>query len=390
MHQDGPTRTLDLLYPSLGDSHDIRTWSGVVYFIAKALESNGARVHRLNELGQKRLLVNKAMNRLSGMIGSSLSLPTERSLPMAEHFAGSITRRLSKGDYDAVFSPSSIPVALLRSGQPKVLYTDATFADLLEQYPELEEYPEAFVETGHELERTALANCDLCIYASQWAARSAVNRYGADPSKVRVVPFGSNLELKVPDELVYRAIDARPTDRCELLFLGVHWERKGGPLAVRVVQELNRAGLASTLTVIGCQPAAGTDMTHVRVLPFIDKTMPMGQRRLINHFLRSHFLILPSLAECYGIVFAEASSLGVPSLAREVGGVPEVVRSGHNGFLFPPDAGESPYVDRILALMADRDAYRDLAMSAIREHSERLNWSVAGARLMAETAALVH
>lgn len=389
MHPPNMGRPLDLLYPTLGNSYDIRTWSGSVYFIAKTLEAKGARLHRLNELEQKRLLLHKVVNRLYGLMGAHGPMPIERSMRMAERFAGSISKHLDKGRHDAVFSPSSIPVALLKTSRPKVFITDATFADLLEQYPELSSYPQELVHEGHELERAALANCDLAFYASHWAAGSAVRRYGADPAKVRVVPFGSNLGLQVPDELILRAIEERPMERCDLLLLGVSWERKGGPLAVQVVEELNKAGLPSTLTVIGCTPPAGTPMQHVRVLPFIDKSTAMGQRRLINHLLRSHFLLLPSVAECYGIVYAEASSLGVPSLARDVGGVGEVVQAGKNGFLFNPTDGPAPYTEKILALMADREAYRELAHSAMNEHKRKLNWDVAGAAIMGEMTRLV-
>lgn len=381
--------SLDLLYPTLGDSYDIHTWSGTVYFLAKALQDNGAQLERLNELQQRRLMVHKAVNRLYAMIGSHGPMPIERTVRMAERFAATITKQMAKGRHDAIFSPSSIPVALLHTDKPKVFITDATFADLLEQYPELTDYPADLIDQGHELERAALANCDLAFYSSQWAAESAMRRYGADPAKVRVVPFGSNLEFQLPDELVWRAIDQRPMDHCELLLLGVNWERKGGPLAVEVVEELNRAGLPARLTVVGCQPAPGTPMEHVRVVPFIDKSTAMGQRRLINHLLRTHFLLLPSVAECYGVVHAEASSLGVPSLARNVGGVGEVVRTGRNGFLFDPATGPAPYVERILTLMADSGAYRELAHSAMREHKERLNWKVAGASLMRELMPLV-
>ncbi len=381
-------RPIKLAYASLYDSSDIRVWSGSVYFIARALEMQGVTLDHVDQLQYPRLLFNKAINRLYGLTGNQGPLPVERSMRMAERFAREIGRHLMKGDHHAIFSPSSIPLALLNTGKPKVFYTDATFADMLEQYPEFGDYPSAYVKEGHDLEREALVNCDLAIYASRWAADSAINRYGAHPDKVRVVPFGSNLELNLPEEMVTKAINSRPTDRCELLFLGVNWVRKGGPLAVEVVERMNAAGLPTTLTVVGCEPPADTVMTHVNVLPFIDKTTAMGQRRLANLLLRSHFLLLPSTAECFGIVHSEASSMGVPSLARNVGGVGEAVREGRNGFLFPADAGPAGYVDRMLALMKDRDAYRLLAHSAYQEHRQRLNWEVSGAAIVNDLMAL--
>ncbi|HEY0978514.1 MAG TPA: glycosyltransferase family 4 protein [Flavobacteriales bacterium] len=372
---------LRVAFASIQRANDIQAWSGTVYYVARALEHQGIVLDHVDELQQVRLLLNKAVNRLYRITGRQAPLPVERSKHMAARFAKEIASFVDKGKHDAVFSPSSIPLALLRTSVPKVFYTDATFADMLQQYPEFAEYPEAFIEEGHALEREALTNCDLAIYSSHWAAESAIHHYGAHKDKVRVVPFGSNLDLQPDRAEVFAAIAARPTDHCELLFLGVNWIRKGGPLALEVVRELNAAGVPATLTVVGCSPPPGTEAPFLKVLPFVDKSTPQGQRKLADLVLRSHFLLLPSLAECFGIVYAEASSMGVPSLARHVGGVADAVREGRNGHLFAPDASSGDYVERIKGLMNDRAAYERLAHAAFQEHREHLNWEVAGSSL---------
>jgi glycosyltransferase involved in cell wall biosynthesis len=48
------------------------------------------------------------------------------------------------------------------------------------------------------------------------------------------------------------------------------------------------------------------------------------------------------------VVFAEASSFGVPSLATNVGGIPSAVKDGLNGKTFPPDADAEDYCDYVL------------------------------------------
>lgn len=381
-----PTRKagpLRVAYASLHDVSDIRGWSGAVYFIARALEQQGVELSHVDQLQQTRLLLNKALNRVYALTGAQGPLPVERSIRMAKRFAREVGAYAEKGNSDVIFSPSSIPLSLLRTSKPKVFFTDATFADVLEQYPEFSDYPDAFIEEGHYLEREALHNCDLAIYGSKWAARSAVQRYGADPDRVKVVPFGSNIELDPGREHVMRAIGARPLERCELLFIGVNWERKGGPLAWDVARALNDAGLPTQLTVVGCTPPAHLTAPFMTVIPFVEKNSPWGQRRLVQLLLRSHFLLVPSIAECFGIVYAEASAMGVPSLARNVGGVSEAVNEGINGFLFGAEEKASVYVDRILSVMKDRAAYEALAHSAYQEYVDRLNWNSSGAALRA-------
>lgn len=382
-------RPLRVSYASLYDASDIRAWSGSVYFIARALEQQGAHLDHVDQLQQARLLINKAVNKVYALTGAHGPLPVERSVRMAQRFAREIAAHMDSDGSDVVLSPSSIPVSLLRTSKPKVFFTDATFADMLEEYPEFADYPAELIEEGHHLEREALRNCELAIYASRWAARSAVERYGADPARVRVVPFGSNLELEPGEAHVTHAIRSRPLERCELLFIGVNWERKGGPLAWEVARLLNAAGLPTRLTVVGCVPPPATAAPFLEVIPFIEKNSPWGQRRLAQLLLRSHFLLVPSIAECFGIVYAEASAMGVPSLARDVGGVSDAVREGHNGFLFPPKASAQTYVQRVLTWMDDREGYEQLARSAYREYADRLNWRTIGAELHGLLRALV-
>jgi glycosyltransferase involved in cell wall biosynthesis len=87
---------------------------------------------------------------------------------------------------------------------------------------------------------------------------------------------------------------------------------------------------------------------------------------------------MPSKAECYGLVYAEASSFGLPSLAADVGGVSTVVRDGKNGRLFKLEDEPEKYAEYIQQLISSRAAYEQLSLSAFQEYAERLNWTVAG------------
>jgi glycosyltransferase involved in cell wall biosynthesis len=63
-------------------------------------------------------------------------------------------------------------------------------------------------------------------------------------------------------------------------------------------------------------------------------------------------LILPSLAEAFGLVLTEALYLGTPVVATRVGGIPEIVRDGVDGVLVP--SADSPALaDAIIRLLED-------------------------------------
>ena len=150
-----------------------------------------------------------------------------------------------------------------------------------------------------------------------------------------VLSFGANLETTPTRAAVAQTIDARDRRQVRLLFIGVDG-RKGEPVAMAVTRHLNRMGIPAHLTVIGCDPQLENEdegRQFVTRLGFLKKNAA-GQARIQEEFARSHFLIVPSIAECFGIVYCEASSFGVPSIARNVGGVASAVRNGRNGRRF--------------------------------------------------------
>ncbi len=370
-------------YATQHDPQDVREWSGSVYHVTRALRHQNVHLDMLGNLQRRRALMNRVLYRLAALPqgGHNPLMDPARSFAMAERFAAQIGAHMHRTRPDVLFSPSSLPVALVKGDVPKVFYTDATFSGLIDTYSEGREFRKGYLEEGHSLEREAIQSSDLVIYASQWAADSAIRDYGADPAKVKVVPFGANLDITPDREMVEEDIVERSQDLLELLFLGVAWKRKGGPKAIEVATLLHERGVPVRLRVVGCVPPEKTLPPFVEVTPFIAKTSPSGRAALTEVIRTSHFLLLPSMAECFGIVYAEASAFGVPSIAHDVGGVGTAVQEGLNGYLFAPDTPAAQLADRIESLFNDRIAYQELARSAYATYRAHLNWNVNGAAL---------
>jgi glycosyltransferase involved in cell wall biosynthesis len=167
-----------------------------------------------------------------------------------------------------------------------------------------------------------------------------------------------------------------------LLFLGIDWFRKGGNVALEVAKKLNNSGLNTELTVVGCQPIVeGSLPDFVKPLGFIQKSTPEGKNKIYQLIANSHFLILPSLADCTPIVFCEANSLGVPCVSRKVGGIPSIIKDDLNGKLFDKDSDSTEYCEYIYNLFMNYSEYQNLALSAFHEYESRLNWKVAGEKI---------
>lgn len=236
------------------------------------------------------------------------------------------------------------------------------------------------IRKGNAATQMALSKCRLALYSSEWAADTALKNYEVDAQKVQVVPFGANIACTRTFDDIRRIVENKDLDTCRLLFVGTNWSNKGGDFAISVADQLNRRGIKTEQHIVGCDPKVEMP-AFVKQHGFISKRTEEGRMFIDQLMTESHFLILPSRAECYGIVFAEASSFGLPSLATRVGGIQTAVRDGKNGQTFPLNAGPDKYCEYIERFMASREDYKELALASFREYSERLNWDSAGEKV---------
>jgi glycosyltransferase involved in cell wall biosynthesis len=365
-----------VLYPTLYDPRDEAAWSGLGNAIARSLEQAGVDVDYAGPLEAPRSFRDRAAASLAWRLAPGGQL-IDREPGWARSLARQVEREVEQRRPDAVVSPGTIPVAHVRPGIPLLVWADATFAAMVDYYPGWDRLSALSRRQGNALERRAIRRAQSLVFASDWAAESAISDYGADPGKVHVVPFGPNLPVEHGPEDVRAWLDERPRDRCRLLLVGVDWERKGVDTAIGAAVALNEAGLETTLTVVGVVPPTGYVVPQC-----VEITGPLARGPALSaRYREAHFLVLPTRSEAFGVVFCEASAFGVPSVASRTGGVPSAIADGRNGRLLPPDASPDDYAAAILGLFSEPDAYRRLGLSAYREYEERLNWTTSGARV---------
>ncbi len=368
-------------FASILDPDDISAWSGTIYHMYHGLIDHGIDVLKIGPLRSRAEMLARVKSGIyQAMRGQRFDRFREPGV--LQELAHQISRQLRGQDIQAVLSPSSLPLTYLDDGPAKAVWTDATFGGMEGFYPEFTNLARETRRKGHITERRSLSSCAAAIYSSDWAASTARDLYGVDPAKLLVVPFGPNIECRLTPADARRTVAAKSLEVCNLLFLGVEWERKGGPLAFAVAEELNRLGQPTRLLIAGCKPPGDSLPDWVVPLGFISKRTVEGRARLVDLLLQSHFLILPSLADCTPCAFSEANAYALPVLTTDVGGIPSVVRDGVNGRTFPSLAGPAIYAQAVLDLFADPHRYRTMALSAYHEYETRLNWPAAITRVV--------
>lgn len=307
----------------------------------------------------------------------------------AKYFSRQLEKELRVRPVDLLFvSASPQLIAYLKTPIPVIYMTDATFSQIQGYYPYFSNLASYNIRQGIELDRRAFQRADHCMLASEWARDSAMNDYGIDPAKISVMPCGANLD-RIPAEEELNEFN--PT-YCHLLFLGVDWERKGGQTALDTFLLLKQQGLPVTLTIVGCTPPSNaiSNREGITIIPFLDKNKPEDAGRLHHIFLDTAFLLLPTRAECAGIVFAEASAYGIPSITTDTGGVTSYVKNGINGFAVPLSATAADYAEKISSLFRDQANYLQLRHHSRNAYTETLNWENWGNAFVRIAEGLTH
>ena len=105
---------------------------------------------------------------------------------------------------------------------------------------------------------------------------------------------------------------------------------------------------------------------------------PQSGAELAGSYSAADVLVLPSRAETYGMVVAEALARGLPVVAANVGGVPEALGHGADGtrpgLLVPPDDAAA-LRDALRAWLEDGDLRRQLRRAARERRESLADWS---------------
>jgi glycosyltransferase involved in cell wall biosynthesis len=202
--------------------------------------------------------------------------------------------------------------------------------------------------------RKALHNADLIICVSKFIRRQLLNQ-GFPEHKLLVHYIGTDTGLFTADPRMPR----QPI----VLFVGRLVEKKGCEYLIRAMEIVQQAAPGAELVIIGDGPQRSMletlAKTTLRQYRFLGAQPVMVVREWMN---RATLFSVPSItansgdAEGFGMVFAEAQSMGLPVASFASGGIPEAVKNGETGLLAPERDVES-LARNIVFLLAQRGVW---------------------------------
>jgi glycosyltransferase involved in cell wall biosynthesis len=216
------------------------------------------------------------------------------------------------------------------------------------------------------VERTLARSSDVLVAVSPEVRDDLVELGVAPPEKFAVVRLGIPLEERLGDPsagLDFRRLYGIPTPAFVVGWVGRMTGVKDTGAALEIVSTLRGRGVDAVLCLVGDGPDREGLEELAHDLGIARRTYFVGyQPDVAGYYGLFDAFLLPSVNEGTPVSAIEALASGTPVVASRVGGVPDVVRDGLDGFLVEPGDVEGA-AEKLALLAGDADLRAALGAS---------------------------
>jgi glycosyltransferase involved in cell wall biosynthesis len=195
------------------------------------------------------------------------------------------------------------------------------------------------------LERSLMDKTDLFLFESAFARDTYQRMIGTPKGLVRCVFNGVTADEFDP---VPKADDAT-----DIVYVGEFRHIKGADILIDAVARLHADGKPLTLTLAGDGEEMAALKAQVERLGLSHSVRFIGHVKARYGFSKGRLLVVPSRGDSMPYVVIEAGAAGIPMVAANVGGIPEIFGE-YNDALFPPNLATA-MADAIEIAMEDPD-----------------------------------
>jgi len=215
------------------------------------------------------------------------------------------------------------------------------------------------------IRRRALEKAALVTATNQFL-ENRVRQLAPKVKRVEIVPFGVDLSR-------FNRSSCVPPSSDEIRFLSIKprlLSTYGPDIAIRALATVVREFPNARLTLVG-----SGESSYVQELKDLVKELGLHENitfieqvafsEVPSIFAHTDILVQSSRWESFGVVILEASAMGVPAIATDVGGVSNLLTNGDTGLIVPSENVEA-LATAMLDLATDKELRQRLGENAYR------------------------
>ncbi len=210
------------------------------------------------------------------------------------------------------------------------------------------------------------------IIAVSKAAKAFIEHFTDTP--VEIIPNGVDDTVFTPSKKKEKIKEKFEIDGKVVLYVSRMSYRKGPHVLLNAFSQIEEAALV----MVGSGEMLPFLRAQAKFLRIEDRVKFVGYVKnevLPEIFRMADVFVLPSItAEAFGIVILEAMASGLPVVATDVGGIPEIVMESESGLLVPP-GNELELRNAIQKLLLDDKLRERLGSNGRKAVEERYSWN---------------
>ena len=224
---------------------------------------------------------------------------------------------------------------------------------------------------GRAYIKWALGRSDAIVAVSRESAQQ-LSAYVAD-ADIAVIP--NAIDLSFMEKLNgSKGSDSSENRVPSVLFVGAVGRLKGERDLVKAIAILKERGMRLRASFVGYGAEKLAAMCEeAGVLDTVDHLGPVPMSETAGFYQRADIFVLPTYAEAMPVSVMEAMAAGLPIVTTPVGGIPEIIDDGKEGFLYPCGDVDA-LAEKIERLITDQTTRERMGKLARKRVLDQMNF----------------
>ena len=228
-----------------------------------------------------------------------------------------------------------------------------------------------------------LKNADKVVVASRFLWKQAILA-GCPPEKLVLIPHGidtGKFNQNTAGSYIHQIMSG---NRPVIFSARSHKPQYGLEYLIKAASIVIKNRPDSIFLIGGTGPLKRAHERLAEDLGLKNNLFLLGEippETMPNYYGLCDIFVIPSITESFGMVTIEAMACGKPVIGSNVGGIPEIIRDGVNGFLVPPRSQEG-LAEKILFLLENPDLMEKMGNTNAVEAKEKYDLQVKAKKIL--------